>query len=468
MAADLSAGDFPEGTPLNHFLAWNEARLRRDRRAVIARDVMRLLQLFGNAPEAFERCVAHLSGTPAIAWRWLRWARLLPAAPHAVDGPAAPAARRLVRALLVSLGSRDPALHAAVFEAFEALEAEIDLRHLARFRPQHRPAPPRPEVRRILVIKLSALGDFIQALGPAAALRRHHAGDRITLLTTAPYADFARQTGFFDTVLVDRRPRLFDVAGWLALRRMLRAGRFDRVYDLQTSDRSSFYARLLGPGPAPQWSGIAARCSHPHADLDRDAGHTVDKQAEQLLMAGIHPVPLPRCPVPAQPLPPALAGRDFVLLIPGSSPRHTAKRWPAAHYGELASQLVRQGYLPVILGAPGEEALAAAIRGACPEAVDLIGKTDLAALANLARAARFTIGNDTGVTHIAAAGGHPVVVMFSRASEPARCAPRGGAVAVLSRANLADLAVDTVLDQALALAGEDQAKGAAGAVHSGR
>lgn len=468
MTADLSASDFPEGTPLNHFLAWNEARLWRDRRAVIARDVVRLLHRFGNTREAFERCVAHLSGTPAIAWRWLRWMRLRPAAPPIPEGPAAPAARRLVRALQASLGSRDPALHAAVFEAFEALEAEIDLAHLARFRPQRRPAPPRPERRRILVIKLSALGDFIQALGPAAALRRHHAGDRITLLTTAPYAEFARQTGFFDTVLVDRRPGLFDIAGWLALRRMLRAGGFDRVYDLQTSDRSSFYARLLWPGAAPQWSGIAAGCSHPHADLDRDADHTIDKQAEQLLMAGIYPVPLPYCPVPAQPLPPALAGRDFVLLIPGSSPRHLAKRWPAAQYGELAYQLVRRGCVPVILGAPGEEPLAAAIRTTCPEAVDLVGRTDLAALANLARAARFTIGNDTGVTHIAAAGGHPVVVLFSRASEPARCAPRGGAVAVLSRSDLADLAVETVLDRALALVAEEKAKGAAGAVHAGR
>ena len=35
--------------------------------------------------------------------------------------------------------------------------------------------------RRILVIKLGALGDFVQALGPFAAIRRHHAGDRITL-----------------------------------------------------------------------------------------------------------------------------------------------------------------------------------------------------------------------------------------------------------------------------------------------
>ena len=465
MALYPTSGEFPAGTPLHHFLAWNEARLRRDRRDVIARDLYRLLRHFGDGAEAIERCVAHLVQAPVIAWRWRGWMRLNPVGP--AKPPDGKAARLLVEALRAALGTDVPAAHAAVFQAFEALEAEIDLGRLARIRPRIRRVKPRTAPRRILVIKLSALGDFIQALGPAAALRRHHAGDRITLLTTAPYADFARQTGLFDEIMIDRRPRMFDLSGWFRLRHMLRGGRFDRVYDLQTSDRSSSYAWLLRPGPAPQWSGIAPGCSHPHADLDRDTGHTIDKQAEQLLMAGVFPVPLPRCPVPAMALPAALAGRRFVLLIPGSSPRHKTKRWPAESYGALAARLDEAGYLPVILGAPDEQAIAAAIRAACPNAVDLAGKTDLAALAGLALEAAFTVGNDTGVTHIAAAGGNPVVVLFSRASEPARCAPRGGAVRVLTRPDLADLPVETVLAEALALAATAaEVKGNPGAVHS--
>ena len=52
----------------------------------------------------------------------------------------------------------------------------------------------------ILVIKLAALGDFVQALGPCAAIRQHHKDARITLLTTAPFEDLARQSGYFDEV----------------------------------------------------------------------------------------------------------------------------------------------------------------------------------------------------------------------------------------------------------------------------
>jgi ADP-heptose:LPS heptosyltransferase len=63
----------------------------------------------------------------------------------------------------------------------------------------------------------------------------------------------------------------------------------------------------------------------------------------------------------------------------------------------------------------------------------------------LARAAALTIGNDTGATHVAAAGGHPVVVLFSSASDPKLCAPRGVAVRVLIEPDLAKVSVETVL-----------------------
>ncbi|HER26505.1 MAG TPA: ADP-heptose--LPS heptosyltransferase, partial [Rhodospirillales bacterium] len=160
---------------------------------------------------------------------------------------------------------------------------------------------------RILIIKLAALGDVVQALGPFAAIRAHHRDARVVLLTTAPYQDLARATGLFDDIWLDERPRGGDLAGWMRLRAALRAGQFDRVYDLQTSDRSSFYLRLFWPGPRPRWSGIAKGCSHPHANPLRDTLHTLDRQAEQLAMAGIETVPQPGT---------ALTGNDFQAASP--------------------------------------------------------------------------------------------------------------------------------------------------------
>src|SRR5262249_55461024 len=161
-----------------------------------------------------------------------------------------------------------------------------DLGALAGRRPRLISARAARAPRRILVIRLGALGDFVQSLGPFAAIRREHAADHVALLTTAPFADFAADLSYFDEVLIDPRPRLATLRGWWTLRRELREGCFDRVYDLQTSQRSSSYLRLFAIHSPPEWSGIAPRSSHPHANLDRDRQHTINKQAEQLLMAG--------------------------------------------------------------------------------------------------------------------------------------------------------------------------------------
>ena len=285
---------------------------------------------------------------------------------------------------------------------------------------------------RILVIKLGALGDFAQAFGPFAAIRAHHPGAEITLLTTPPFAPLARQAPWFDQVWENGRPR--GLAALWALGRRLRAARFDRVYDLQTSDRSSRYRWLVGRNV--EWSGIAAGASHPHANPRRDFMHTVERQREQLEMAGISHFPAPELAwLDADIARFALPAR-FALLIPGASPGRPAKRWPVAHFGALAAAL---DIPAVILGGPAEAALGAAITEATPGAHDLTGKTSFADIAALARRAAFCIGNDTGPTHLAAVAGCPTLALFGEDSDPALCAPRGPRVAVLRHQPLAAL-----------------------------
>ena len=437
----LRSSAFPDGTPLNHFFAWNEATRRRDRRYVIACDLYALITALGGGDAADQAAAAHLCVWPATSARH----RHDPLVSNAGGIAALAVAQETVRCLIASVGSTDIETHAALFAAFERLANEIDLDALARRRPHRVPSRRRPSPRRILIIRLSALGDFVQALGPIAAIRHYHRDDHISLLTTAALADFAGQIGHFDDVIIDRRPRPFALGGWLALRRRLRAGRFDRVYDLQTSQRSAAYAALFRPGPTPEWSGVARGCSHPHANLDRDRQHTIEKQSEQLLMGGIYPTPLPLLPHLDCALPQSLVGRRFVLVVPGSSPRHPAKRWPARRFGLLAEALHASGYTSVVIGAAGERALAAAIREVCPSAIDLTGRTAIVEVAALAERAVLTIGNDTGVTHLAAAAGCPVVVLFSGATDPDWCAPRGRLVRVLALGDLDELGVDRVL-----------------------
>lgn len=291
---------------------------------------------------------------------------------------------------------------------------------------------------RILVIKLGALGDFVQAFGPFAAIRAHHPDAEITLLTTRPYAALAAASPYFDHVWIDDKPKMWQVPKVLKLRRQLASGHFRRVYDLQTSDRSSWYFRLMGG--EVEWSGIAAGCDMPHANPDRDHMHTIERQAEQLAMAGIDAVP-----------PPDLAWTEsaadigrfglpgrFALLCPGGAAHRPAKRWPAECFAEAARWLAGAGVTPVLLGTDAERAEIDIIRAACPAALSLAGKTGFLDILGLGRRAVLALGNDTGPMHLIATAGCPSVVLFSHESNPDLCAPRGR-VTILRRPSLSDL-----------------------------
>ncbi len=291
----------------------------------------------------------------------------------------------------------------------------------------------------ILVIRLGALGDFVQSFGPFAAIRAHHPDARITLLTTPPYAGLARRSPWFDEVWEDGRPSWRDPRAILSLACRMRAARFGRVYDLQTSGRSARYRWLLGRGV--EWSGIGRSISHPHANPGRDLMHTVERQREQLLMAGITHLPPPAldwldADVGAFGLPPR-----FALLVPGASPLRPGKRWPAERFRELAAELD----LPVVvLGGRTETELASGIVAGLPHALTLAGRTDFGQVAALARRAAFAVGNDTGPTHLIAAAGCPTLALFGADSDPALCAPRGPSVAVLREVPLSALSVAEV------------------------
>ena len=315
---------------------------------------------------------------------------------------------------------------------------------------------------RILVIKLAALGDMVQAFAAMARIRAAHPQAEIVLLTTPPFADLARASPYVDRVRTDGRPR-----SWFATVRMLRRlqrGGYERVYDLQTSTRSSVYFYAFWP-KLPQWSGIARGASHPHANPGRNAMHTLERQADQLKFAGIWPdAPTAPGTAPAPDLgfmlndaaperQPEAFGltAPYALLIPGASAHRPGKRWPAESYGALAADLIARGMGVGVIGGPAEAEIARHIAALAPGALDLTGRTDFAQVAALGAKAALAVGNDTGPTHLVAAAGAPTLALFSGESDPALCGPRGARVQVLRSERLADLSVETVRGSALEL-----------------
>jgi ADP-heptose:LPS heptosyltransferase len=308
---------------------------------------------------------------------------------------------------------------------------------------------------RILVIKLSALGDFVQATGPMKAVRAAHPEAHVTLLTTRPYTAMGEATGWFDAVWSDGRPDWSDLPAVARLLMRLRGGRFDRVYDLQTQSRTVRYFQLLWPR-RPLWSGNAPGAAFRYAGAARDRLHIQDSQREQLRIAGIADVGPPDIGWMTGDAGKFGLAAPWALLAPGGAPHRPAKRWPAQRFGALAAALLGQGITPAVLGhGEDEAALAATILAAAPGAVSLVGRTSFGDIAELARGAALAVGNDTGPMHIAVAAGAPAVVLFSADSNPDLSAPRpiraDQPVTILREMDLGDLGVEPVVEAALAL-----------------
>lgn len=279
------------------------------------------------------------------------------------------------------------------------------------------------------------------------AIRAHHAGARITLLTRPAFAKFAADLPWFDEVMVDNSARGLRVDRWLSMRRELRTRRFARVYDLHCNQRTAIYHWLIGPR-RPEWVGIARGCSHPWPAYRTDNLPVPQRQLRMIASAGVQAPVLPvdmfwlDAPLAGLPIP-----ERFVLLVPGCAPHRLYKRWSPANYAELVRRLAAEHDLAtVVIGTPVDSESIDALCAAAPMAVNLCGKTNLKQLGALARLARGVVGNDTGPVHITAAVGAPTLVLMSGQTDPVRMIPRGPDVGYVQENELKDLSVDRVLE----------------------
>jgi ADP-heptose:LPS heptosyltransferase len=111
-----------------------------------------------------------------------------------------------------------------------------------------------------------------------------------------------------------------------------------------------------------------------------------------------------------------LAWSEYVCIHPGA--RAAARRWPVENFAAVADQLAAQGLRIVLTGTADEVCLTRAVSSAMrAPALDLAGRTNLAALGALLDGARLLVCNDTGVSHLAAALRLPSVVVFHQLSE---------------------------------------------------
>jgi lipopolysaccharide heptosyltransferase II len=288
----------------------------------------------------------------------------------------------------------------------------------------------------VLAVRLGAIGDVVNALVFAAALKEARPGVRIGWVVH-PLA----------AALVEGHPCVDRVHQWkrggglvelARLVREIRAERYELAVDLQRIQKSALVARLSGAprvlgydrARAKELSWLWTKERIPPREQGR---HMVLHYLDFARHLGAGSC-APRHSFPADPAAEAwaeervreLEGEPVLVNVGATKP---ANRWIPARFGELAHGLSLDPGVPVCFtGGPGDRATADAARAAAGDARvrDLVGRTSLRQLVALTRRARLFVGCDTGPMHIAAALETPVVALFGPA-DPARTGPWGQA-----------------------------------------
>lgn len=110
-----------------------------------------------------------------------------------------------------------------------------------------------------------------------------------------------------------------------------------------------------------------------------------------------------------------LAEQGFVALMPGAE-FGPAKRWPSEKYAAFACELMAEGMQVALFGSANDKQVTAEIAQLAPGAFDLAGATRLEDAIDLIAAARLAVSNDSGLMHIAAAVGTPIVAVYGSTS----------------------------------------------------
>jgi lipopolysaccharide heptosyltransferase II len=287
--------------------------------------------------------------------------------------------------------------------------------------------------RKILIILHGSIGDVTRALPLAGALRRSFPAARIVWSVEPPSLPLLQGNEAIDEILIFDRPRWRRaLIGFLA---EVRRRKFDLVLDLQRHFKSGLISRWSG---APFRLGFHRRDSKEfnwifnnlHIEACGDAISKLEHYGKFIDALGIERGDLHwdfRLTTAERAAVDQLLGpapRDFAVLF--AATRWQSKQWFPAQIAECADTLKREfGLDAVLLGAQGDEDIA---RQSAAEArtniVNLVGRTSLRAAIGIIEKAKLAVGPDTGLMHIAAAVGTPVISLWG-ATDPARTGPHG-------------------------------------------
>ena len=290
----------------------------------------------------------------------------------------------------------------------------------------------------ILIIKLGSLGDVVQISGALRDIREHHKNEKITILTTYKYINLFKNCPYVDNCLEDERLPRYNIFYLLRLRKIINSLNFNKVYDLQNSNRTNFYRKFIFN--VKNWS------SSRDISENKYNNSVLQRFDEQLRKSNIQTL---------YTLKPDFSwaaekannynldtDKKYILFFPFCSKDLIHKRWP--YFSELIN-LIKQNhpqYSLVVAPGPGEteEAKSLNIKIALNNNFPL----NFFELASLIKKSHLVIANDTGPAHMAAHLGARGFTLFGPHTTPEKVSIEREKFIALQTMDLKSLFADRV------------------------
>ena len=301
----------------------------------------------------------------------------------------------------------------------------------------------------ILIIKHGSLGDLIQANGAIKDIKEFYENRKVLLLTTAPYSIFMSECPYIDGVIIDKKLPRWNLFFLYNLKKLLSKYNFSKVFDLQNSRRTRFYRNFILKNL--DWSSSLDTLESGQSKKDFDTHPVLDRMELQLNKSNIPTkyiknVDLSWAKEDLSQLTQQYTNRDYILIFPFCSKKHQNKKWP--FFKDLTARLRREyknNYSILVAPGPGE----------FKEANELNAKIimngrepiNIKMLISLISGAKFIVANDTGPAHIASHLKKNGLVLFGSHTSAKKVSIENSNFKALSVKNLADLNVDTVMQE---------------------
>jgi len=328
----------------------------------------------------------------------------------------------------------------------------------------------RREFRKILLIKLSAVGDVVHTIPVLNKLRRRYPLAQLDWLVTPAIAELLRHHPAITNIIEFEREawskpwRLEPFASYLRLASRLRAAAYDLVVDMHGQFRTA--ALTLATGAPARIGFDRPRAgvwdASPRKFPEQARKHAWQGAREGSWLAYTHHIPVPTLDLhavdrylnvgpilgldrePADfsfPIPQSAVSQvetllaqhganraEIVIMAPGTI--WETKQWGSEKFAQVAAHFLSKGLAVILIGSQRERVVCEEVAALSPGAIDLAGRTALSELAALIRRSAISVTNDSGPMHLAVALDRPVVSIFGP-TDPVWIGPYRRANAVL-------------------------------------